>query len=107
MELKENIKPDRPFSVISLGGKKRSRLQEKDNYSQRVAINPGLELHKIIYTNRLTKPIYIRYIDPKIVPLLVELGKLTKMVKCIASNSVEEVPQQKKEELQLLIKSTK
>ncbi len=99
MEFKENLKTEKAFSVISLGGKRKHRVQDKENYSQRVTITPSVQLQKIIYSNHLTKPIYIRYIDPKIVPLLLELGKLTKMVQCIASNSVQGVPQQKKEEL--------
>ena len=44
----------------------------------------------------LTAPICIRYIDPRIVPLLVELGQLSAMVQTYA-NRVSEPSQEEQE----------
>lgn len=43
----------------------------------------------------LTTPIIIRYIDPRLVPLLVELGKLSQMVETFAHKAV--IPGNRKE----------
>jgi hypothetical protein len=43
--------------------------------------------NQILIPSPLTTPIVIRYIDPRLVPLLVELGKLSLMVESFAGKS--------------------
>lgn len=43
--------------------------------------------NQILIPSPLTTPIVIRYIDPRLVPLLFELGKLSLMVESFAGKS--------------------
>ena len=54
---------------IILGGQKQ---KDKSDYAQ--------VKQEMVPPSPLTKPIFIRYFDPRIVPLMVELGQLSAMV---------------------------
>lgn len=80
---------------IILGGQKQ---KDKSDYSQ--------VKQDMVPPSPLTKPICIRYFDPRIVPLMVELGQLSAMVQTFASR-VSETTLKEQEEISQMIKSSK
>lgn len=70
-ELKKNVNSLGPTkNKLKLAHQLKPDLKDKEN--------------SLFIPSPLTTPIVIRYIDPRLVPLLVELGKLSQMVENFA-----------------------
>ena len=95
------------LSIIQLGGQKnKGKIHNKENigHVHQQSRGPSFGSDGTVV---MSKPMVIRYIDPRIVPLMVEMGKLSRMVQTFAEKSEQDSQVEEKEELEDMIRSSK
>lgn len=88
--------------TIVLGGRREEQKSNGSTARNSQQSSPTIDLAALI-----NRPVVIRYIDPRLVPLLAELGKLSDMVQKYAEKAESSQSIKDKIELEDLVKSSK
>jgi hypothetical protein len=98
---------NKPPRILQLGGKSRPHLHPTVPVRQnsRELVEVGQNLPVMSY--HASRPILIRYIDPRLVPIFKELTSLTSQCQLIAQEATLPAPTPQHQRIEQLLQSTK